>query len=98
MCGYLAGIPCTRVAHAMYARTAIPRIPFPGLRQFLPLKQWLTHSGVIRHARCKGKGGNSQKNWETTVDIDFTEFNQHDAGPVAAYLLLAVALLMLVLS
>jgi hypothetical protein len=32
------------------------------------------------------------------VDIDFTEFNQHDAGPVAAYLLLAVALLMLVLS
>jgi len=32
------------------------------------------------------------------VDIDFTEFTQHDAGPVAAYLLLAVALLILVLS
>jgi len=31
------------------------------------------------------------------VDIDFADFPEHDAGPVAAYLLLAVALLILTL-
>ena len=81
----------------MYAQNAIRRCPFRGLRQNLPFKQQLTRSRAIRHARCTGEDGNSQ-NRETTVDIDFTEFTQHDAGPVAAYLLLAVALLILVLS
>ena len=32
------------------------------------------------------------------MDIDFSEFAPHDAGPVAAYLLLAVALLILAVS
>jgi len=44
------------------------------------------------------KEGSNKTNREEAMDIDFPEFPEHDAGPVAVYLLLAVALLILTLS